>query len=283
MVNFLHLSDIHIPDYKGDLWNGVDPCKKLEKLIELTSKLALDPSFTVITGDIAHTGSIQGYNLAKKYITKIWSIGGPVFPTMGTRDNRKHFCEILLGKPSPQDEPLCYYSETLEGLHVIAMDSHTPGKKTGSFSEEQLDWLETELGEHRDEPAIIGFHEPIYFFGEVGVFDKADARRFREIVSEGNVLAVLNGHLHFPSFTMVDGVHYIQAGSPTWENVLTEKGMPTTDSSSFNLLTYNEDLEGQPDKILHRLFIRPVSFSEGTQMIEKTPLNNAARATRARN
>jgi hypothetical protein len=66
-------------------------------------------------------------------------------------------------------------------------------------------------------------------------------------------------------------LHNRTRGSPIWENVLTEKGMPTTDSSSFNLLTYNEDLEGQPDKIPHRLFVRPISFSEGTQMIEKTP------------
>ena len=59
MVNFLHLSDIHIPDKQGDLWDSVDPCIKLEKLIELAQKLELKPSFTVITGDISHTGSIQ--------------------------------------------------------------------------------------------------------------------------------------------------------------------------------------------------------------------------------
>ena len=144
---------------------------------------------------------------------------------------------------------------------MIAMDSHTPGSHTGSFSEEQLDWLEEELREHQDEPAIIAFHAPIFFFGEEGVFDKADAMRFRDIVSEGNVLAVLNGHLHFPLFTMVDGIHYIQAGSPLWENSYNERGRLSHDSSSFNLLSYNEG----------RLLVRPVSFSEGTQLIERTP------------
>jgi hypothetical protein len=52
MVNFLHLSDTHIPDKKGDLWYDVDPCLKLEKLVDLIKKLELNPSFTVITGDI---------------------------------------------------------------------------------------------------------------------------------------------------------------------------------------------------------------------------------------
>lgn len=260
MVNFLHLSDIHIPDKQGDLWDGVDPCLKLEKLIELAKKLVINPSFTVITGDISHTGTIQSYNLAKKYISEIQSLGGIVLPAMGTKDDRQNFSNIILGKPSQQQEPPCYYNKTIEGLHVIAMDSHTPGSHTGSFSEEQLDWLEEELTEHQEEPAILAFHEPIFFFGELGLFNKADALRFKNIVSKGNVLAVLNGHLHCPLFTMVDGIHYIQAGSPLWENSYNERGRLSHDSSSFNLLSYNEG----------RLLVRPVSFSEGTQLIERT-------------
>ena len=215
----------------------------------------------MITGDISNTGTNQSYKLAKEYLDEIQSLGGPVFPTIGNMDIRNNFRNIILGKPSPQEEPPCYYSKTIEGLHVIAMDSHTPGSHTGSFSEEQLDWLEEELREHQDKPAIIAFHAPIFFFGEEGVFDKADAIRFRDIVSDGNVLAVLNGHLHFPLFTMVDGIHYIQAGSPLWENSYNERGRLSHDSSSFNLLSYNEG----------RLLVRPVSFSEGTQLIERTP------------
>ena len=270
LVNFLHLSDIHIPDKQGDLWYGVDPCLKLEKLIELAKKLELNPSFTVITGDISHTGSIQSYNLAKKYISKIQSLGGPVFPTVGNMDNRENFSNILLGKPSPQEEPPCYYSKTVEGLHVIAMDSRTPGSNTGSFSENQLDWLEEELREHQDEPAIIAFHEPIFFFGELGMFEKVDATRFKEIVSDGNVLAVLNGHIHCTLFTVVDGVHYVQAGSPLWENSFSERRTLSSDSSSFNLLSYNEDPDGQPVHLPNRLLVKPVSFSEGTKLIERT-------------
>ncbi|UCD45018.1 MAG: metallophosphoesterase [Candidatus Bathyarchaeota archaeon] len=271
MVNFLHISDIHIPDKKGDLWFGVDPCKKLEKLIELAKKLELNPSFTVITGDISHTGTIQSYNLAKKYIDEFRSLGGPVYPTMGTHDNRRNFSNILLGRPSPREEPPCHYSRTIEGLHVITMDSHTPGSLTGSFGEAQLDWLEKELREHQDEPAIIAFHEPIFFFGELGMFDKADAIRFKETVSRGNVLAVLSGHIHCPLFTMVDEVHYVQAGSPLWENSFNERGTLTHDSSSFNLLSYNEDPDGRPLHLPHCLLVKPVAFSEGTKLIEKKP------------
>ena len=103
------------------------------------------------------------------------------------------------------------------------------------------------------------------------MFNKVDSARFRDIVSKGNVFAVLNGHLHFPLFTVVDGIHYVQAGSPLWENSYSVKGMPTTDSSGFNLLSYNVDSEDKPAHLLNRLFVKPVSFSKGTLLIEKTP------------
>jgi len=260
LIHFFHLSDIHIPDKRGDLWDTVDPCVKLEKLIELAKKLKINPSFTVITGDISHTGSRQSYTLAKQYIKQIQNLGGVVLPTMGTMDNRRQFSNILLGKFSPRDDPVCYYSQTLEGLHVIAMDSHTPGSMTGSFSTEQLDWLELELKNHQEEPAIIAFHEPIFFFGKYGMFNKADAARFRDIVYECNVLAVLNGHAHHCGFTMVDGIHYVQAGSPVFENSAYKGRRVSYDSSSFNVLTYYEG----------RLLMRPISFSERTQVIKRT-------------
>jgi hypothetical protein len=47
----LYLSDIHIPDKQGDLWDGVDPCKNLEILIELAKNLGINSAFTVISGD----------------------------------------------------------------------------------------------------------------------------------------------------------------------------------------------------------------------------------------
>jgi 3',5'-cyclic AMP phosphodiesterase CpdA len=264
MLNFLHLSDIHIPDKRGDLWYGVNPFDKLDKLIKNIIKLELNPSYTIITGDISHTGTPLSYNNVKQYFKKITELGGPVYPTMGTHDNRKNFKQILLEETPKKQEPQCYYSKTIKGIHIIAMDSHTPNSVTGSFSPEQLEWLENELIENIDIPSVIAFHEPIFFYGELGLFKKEDAQRFREIISSGNVLAVLNGHMHTPMFTFVDGVYYVQAGSPLWVNYYSYSGDEVTyDSSSFNLLTYSEEYPS-------RLLVRPVYFSEGQKLVNKT-------------
>jgi len=258
-VKILHISDTHIPDKRGNNHEGVNPCKKLEKLIDLVHNLDLKPSFSIITGDISNTGTVQSYNLAKKYITQLQELGGPVFLTMGTKDNRTNFRNVLLERVSLQEEPYCYYSESIEGLHIIAMDSHTVGSNIGSFNIRQLDWLENELEENDDQPAIIAFHEPIFFFGDEGLFNKKDALRFKSIVSEGNVLAVLNGHLHRPFYTVIDGVQYIQAGSPLWENSIKDSYHLSYDSSSFNLLSYSEG----------NLSVRPISFSDRTRVFRR--------------
>jgi len=263
MVNFLHFSDIHIPDKRGDLRYKIDPFQKLDNLIEYAKKLELNPSFTIITGDLSQTGTTQSYKHIKKYISKIQNLGGPVLTTMENCDNRSNFSKILLGKTSHQRESPCYYSKTIEGLHVIAMDSHTPESPMGSFSEKQLDWLETELSEHKDRQSVIAFHHPIYFFGEFGMFNKTDALKFRDIVSNSNVLAVLNGHLHCPLYGFRDGVNYVQAGSSLELNIHSETGKVITyDSSSFNLLGYHRDFSN--------LAVRPIYFSEGQQLVDKT-------------
>ena len=174
----------------------------------------------------------------------------------GNIDKKKNFKNIILENPSTV-ESSCYYSGTIEDLHFIAMDSHTPDSNMGCFGETQLKWLETELEEHQNEPIIIGFHHPIFFFGAYGLFNKSDALKFREIISKYNVLAVLNGHLHMPLYTIIDGVQYIQAGSPLWENSI--KGSLSHNSSSFNVLSYHEG----------HLLTKPVSFSDQTQFLER--------------
>jgi len=84
LITFFHLSDIHVPDQQGDVWGGVDICRKLDTLIALAEQLDFNPAFTVITGDIFHTGTECSYHLAKRYIAKIQNLGRPIIPLMGT-------------------------------------------------------------------------------------------------------------------------------------------------------------------------------------------------------
>jgi hypothetical protein len=81
-----------------------------------------------------------------------------------------------------------------------ARDSQAPGSEMGSFEGEQLSWLEKEL-RGRAEPSIIAFHHPIFEYPllrdtKLEFFDFAVSCRFKEILSEANIAAVVCGHLH---------------------------------------------------------------------------------------
>jgi Icc protein len=260
LITFLHFSDFHILPERGMLRDEGDPCKKVEKVIEIAGEMGVKPAFSIITGDISQNGSETGYNIASEYISQIEALGGPVLPAVGNVDGRRNFGRILLGEPDHDDSP-CYYSRTIGGLHVIILDSQTPGSELGSFEGEQLSWLEEEL-RGRAEPSIVAFHHPVVEYPllrdtRLELFDPAVAGRFREILSEANVAAVLCGHLHQNLITSSGGVKYVTACGVLSETVLSERESRAYDSSGFNIFTY---LNGQ-------ITVRPVIYSEGRRLV----------------
>ena len=262
MVNFLHFSDFHIQKRRGILKEGVDPCLKLERVIEVAREMDVRPDFSNITGDISQDGSEEGYAIVKEYIREIEAFGGPVLPAVGNVDGGENFRRLLLGGSG--DGP-CFYSRTLGGLHVVVLDSQTPGENTGSFGDVQLKWLEEEM---RDSPGpcVIAFHHPVFdapFLSELDppIFDPGDARRFREIVAGGEVLGVFCGHLHQCMVSMEGGVPYVMSGSGFSEACYNEREKRLHEASGFNFLSY----EGG------RLTVRPVVFSEGRKLIFRNP------------
>jgi 3',5'-cyclic AMP phosphodiesterase CpdA len=262
MINFLHFSDFHIQKRRGDLKFGVDPCLGLERAIEAAREMDVGPAFSIVTGDISQDGSEEGYGIAREYIREIEALGGPVFPAVGNVDGRGNFRRLLLGGEG--DGP-CFYSRTVEGIHVVILDSQTPGGNRGSFGDEQLDWLEGEVG-GAPGPCVIAFHHPVFHMpflsGESPpIFDPGDAERFRGIVAGGGVLGVLCGHLHQSIVSVEGGVPFVMSGSSFSEVFYPEGGRILHEATGFNFLSY----EGGSLKV------RPVAFSEGRRLIIKGP------------
>jgi len=258
MITFLHFSDFHIQERKGILKEGVDPWLKLEKVIEVARELNVKPAFSIVTGDIAQNGSEEGYVLAKEFIREIEALGGPVIPAVGNVDRRENFRKNML---EGAGEGPCFYSQTVGGLHVVILDSQTPGADTGSFGGGQLDWLEEEL-RRAPEPSVIAFHHPVFdvpfLLGMTpAIFDPDDARRFREIVAGRGVLGVFCGHLHQCMVSLDGSVLYVMSGSVFSEASYNEVEKRLFEASGFNIMSYDRE----------RLTVRPVVFSEGRKLI----------------
>lgn len=259
LITFLHFSDFHLLPERGMLRDGIDPCKKVERIIDIAGEMDVKPAFSIITGDISQNGSKTGYEIAREYISQIEALGGPVLPAVGNVDVRRNFRRILLGEPDHDDVP-CNYNRTIGGLHVIILDSQAPGSEMGSFEGKQLPWLEKEL-QGRAEPNIIAFHHPVFEYPllretKLELFDPAISCRFKEILSEANVAAVLCGHLHQNLITSYGGVKHITACGVLSELVQTERESRVYDSSGFNILAYRNG----------SITVRPVIHSEGKRL-----------------
>jgi 3',5'-cyclic AMP phosphodiesterase CpdA len=130
VTTFFHFSDFHILPKKGMTREEGDPCQKIEKLIETAEETDITPSFSIITGDISQNGSQSGYDIAKEYIHKIEQLGEPVLPVIGNVDKRDSFRKNLLKEPRIEKQTPCYYTKTVEGIQIIALDSQNPEKAT---------------------------------------------------------------------------------------------------------------------------------------------------------
>ena len=265
MITFLHFSDFHLPNSRGELREGSDPCEMLERLIGIARELDARPSFSLITGDISQDATMESYCLVKEFMSEIEGLGGPVLPAVGNRDRRGNFRSVLIDEGGVDEDP-CYYSRSVGGLKVIVLDSQTTGTNRGSFEGGQLAWLEDELQDESD-PSIIAFHHPVFEVPRpngtaVAVFDPADSKRFREIVSGSNVQAVLCGHLHHSNVTSISGISHIMSGSAVSELTFNDADYSLHESSSFNLVTIYKE----------RLMVRPVTYSGSRRLIRRRPI-----------
>jgi Icc protein len=262
-TTFFHFSDFHILPGKDMTREEGNPCNKIERIIDIAEETGIKPSFSLITGDISQEGSQTGYDIAKEYISRLESLGGPVIPVVGNVDRRRRFRENLLRGPA-SDAP-CYHAETVDDTRIIVLDSQAPGEVTGALQGEQLDWLKGQL-KHDTEPTIIAFHHPPFTLhlpngGTHNVFEPRDAERLQQIVKHGNVAAVLCGHLHQSLTTRKGGVNYVVGPAALSESLLSTKESKTYDSSGFTIHTLHGD----------DLTTRPVIYSDGRSLIRTTP------------
>src|SRR5262249_44038287 len=140
------LSDIHIPAPGEKSYNGVDAVQNLRRVLGSVRELEVRPSFFVISGDLTAWGQPDEYRHLKSLLPEFDEFSVPVLLCLGNEDQRPHFRHILLGESEAPDNAQPYfYSQVIDGLKVIVLDSSIPGEVGGDLDERQLAWLDEEL------------------------------------------------------------------------------------------------------------------------------------------
>lgn len=208
-ITFLHLTDLHFGS-ADDPHLHSDTEATMAAILTQMERITPRPDFIVASGDLSNAGDADSYRRLKAMLDPY---GVPVIYALGNHDTREGFYEGMLGRTTDLSAP--YDHDTvIAGLHVIALDSTTPGAIGGALEPDQFDWLADRLTAHPDlRKLIVVHHAPA--LGEASgdapwrEIRFEDSQRLADMLVGQDVVGMLCGHIHHDRFSSWYGIPVI--------------------------------------------------------------------------
>ena len=254
-ITFMHITDTHITPV-GEIAYDTDTASNLRAVAQRIREMALEPAAFIFSGDLSNHGEPDSYRqLARIVEEEFTPMGAPVLLGLGNHDSRLPFRQIVLGQADASDESIQhYYSELVGDVKVVMLDSLEPGKVHGFLGAEQLAWLDAELTEGAPGGCLVVLHHPSLPRGVPRPDDYLlrDRAEFGEVISRhSNVLAILCGHSHVPTFGVFAGTAHVAAPATAYQlDPSIRDGGRGLEGAGFNLCTVRDG----------RLMVNPVAL-----------------------
>ncbi len=223
MIRFGVISDVHYANrepagtrfYRQSL-------TKVQEAIDRMNREKLD--FAIELGDFKDQDAVPNEANTLKYLTDIESVfqkfNGLTYHVLGNHDidgiSKQQFLERVENTSIPKTDS--YYSFSRKGIHFVVLDGDftKEGKAYdhGNFSwedagipEEEIGWLKGDLKSNKL-PVIVFIHQMLDDSKNVkqAVQNAAEVRQILE--QSGNVLCVIQGHVHEERYNLINGIHY---------------------------------------------------------------------------
>jgi len=197
------ITDIHLGFDRGnaDELNR----RRLDRVVASLRALEPAPDLLLVTGDIADQGDdAEAYARFKEAVSPL---AFPVYCALGNHDGREAFARAFPSAPMADG----FHQHAIEDgpVRILVLDTLEEGRHGGAFCETRADWLRARLEEAPERPTLIALHHPPIESGLSWMTENPDAgwvRRLEAIVaSQGNVVALVAGHLHRPVTTLWSG------------------------------------------------------------------------------
>jgi len=237
---FIHLTDLHVgnPAVADDHLFS-DTSATLARVLELIGTMDTRPQFIIASGYLTNRGDVDSYRQLKAIMS---ATDLPVVYAIGNHDTRAGFYEGMLGRTSDLDAPYDH-DQVIEGVHVITLDTTTPGEIGGSLDEQQFAWLEARLDDHAGLPKmIVAHHAPA--LGDTPPWDHwrtiefSQSQKLATLLKGRNILAILSGHIHHDRFSVWHGIPVIVGmGQHAATDILTTNVLRMVEGASFGIGT----------------------------------------------
>jgi Icc protein len=202
------ISDSHIdPEHE----NGTARLRDLETCVSDINSLNDLPDVVIHTGDMAHNGNDEKYNLAFEILQ---GLKPPLFACPGNRDERSLLRDHLkIGHPLQMDSPYLQYAVDDFPVRLVALDTISTQSNQGAYCQDRASGLGTWLSGHTDKPIALFMHHPPFEVTESKFPQQYDpwegAERLQSALKDqSHVMRGFCGHAHRDTTGIVEGIPF---------------------------------------------------------------------------
>lgn len=216
-LNFVQVTDIHLAQNRAFSSRNVsDSIQNLQNAVSAINNMT-DVNFVVFTGDnidSPNEADLKTFCQITKKLNKPYYIFIGNHDTNGIGDlNKWDYMKIVANydKYQKSSEPYYYFFPNKDFIAVV-MDgaSYYIPSTRGSYSDEELEWLDKLLDKYKNKEAVIFQHFPLVEPCEKRSHRTKYPEKYLELLARhDNVVAVLSGHYHAETVTKLNGIYHI--------------------------------------------------------------------------
>lgn len=239
-TTFIHLTDLHVGDPAvADAHLFSDTSATLARILDLIATISPRPGFIVASGDLTNRGDADSYRHLKALMA---AAALPVIYALGNHDTREGFYRGMLERETDLDA-VYDHEQVIDGVHIITLDTSTPGQIGGTIEPAQFDWLAAALGQHPDLPKLIVAHHPPALgdapdWAHWRTIEFTQSQRLAELLRGRTVIGILSGHIHHDRMSVWHGIPVIVGmGQHAATDILQADVLRMVNGTSFGIGT----------------------------------------------
>jgi Icc protein len=195
MPLLLHITDTHLYGDKHRVLKGISTHASCAAVNTHARESFSHADAIILGGDMSQDESEASYQHLSELMYP-WQ-QTPFMLTPGNHANMEGLQKTLI--PSLAEISAYYEHLHCKNWHIIALNSHAPGKVAGLLADPELERLDQLLGDARGEHALLALHHPPVSVGSrwMDQISLANTDAFWTVVDKHpQVKAVLCGHIH---------------------------------------------------------------------------------------